>query len=813
MAILSKVCKSDNFESHNSLKLSFTNIRGLRSNFVDCESFLESNSPDIFALCETNLDDSIGSGNFSVRGYLPLIRKDSSTHMHGLAVSVKEGLPFARDLSLENSADSYLCFRLALLHSVSYFFFLYRSPTLSLCTVFDSISSNIDEVLSINPSANVFVFGDFNVHHKDWLTYSGGTDRPGELCYNFSISNDLTQIVNFPTRIPDCDSHSPALLDLFLSSDASICSAMAFPPLGNSDHVVVSVSIDFPVNSKQDAPFHRVAYDYSRADWDGLRDHLRDVPWEDTFKLDASTAASEFCEWVQVGIDVYIPHRKYQVKPHSSPWFSAACAAAIVHRNHFFHLYQQNKSSESKVKFRQASNCCKRVLEAAKLAYATKTKESITSQKFGSRDFWQIANSVLNKGKSAIPPLFNGPEVLSSASDKAKLFAKNFSKNSNFDDSGISLPIFPSRTNLKLHNISITPKMVNKVITNLDSSKASGPDCIPVVVLKNCEPELSYILAKLFNKCLKESCFLDCWKVSSVVPVFKNVGERSTAKNYRPVSLLSVVSKVFEKLVNNRIVDHLEKCGLFSDFQYGFRSSRSTADLLTVVSDRIARAFNRSGATRAVALDISKAFDRVWHTGLLHKLKSYGISGQIFGLISSFLSNRQLRVVLDGKSSQEYPVNAGVPQGSILGPTLFLLYINDLPDDVICNIAIYADDTTLYSKCNQASDLRQQLELASEVESDLRDTVDWGRKWLVDFNAGKTQLVSFDRSKNTGAIDVKMDGSVLEDKTSFKMLGLTFSSKLDWGSYIVSLAKTASKKIGALIRSMKFLSPEVALYL
>ena len=188
------------------------------------------------------------------------------------------------------------------------------------------------------------------------------------------MSNDLTQIVNFPTRITDCDSHSPAFLDLLLSSDASICSTMAFPSLGNSDHVVVLVSIDFPINSKQDTPFHRVAYDYSRADWDGLRDHLRDVPWEDIFKLGASAAASEFCEWVQAGIDVYIPHRKYQVKPHSSPWFSAACAAAIVHRNHFFRLYQQNKSSESKVKFRQASNRCKRVLEAAKLAYATKTR-------------------------------------------------------------------------------------------------------------------------------------------------------------------------------------------------------------------------------------------------------------------------------------------------------------------------------------------------------------------------------------------------------------------------------------------------------
>ena len=127
----------------------------------------------------------------------------------------------------------------------------------------------------------MFLFGNFNVHHNDWLTCSGGTDRPGELCYNLSISNDLTQIVNFPTQIRDCDFHSHVLLDLFISSDASICSTMAFPPLGNSDHVVVSVSIDFPINSKQDTPFHRVAYDYSRAAWDGLCDHLRDVPWEE----------------------------------------------------------------------------------------------------------------------------------------------------------------------------------------------------------------------------------------------------------------------------------------------------------------------------------------------------------------------------------------------------------------------------------------------------------------------------------------------------------------------------------------------------
>ena len=188
------------------------------------------------------------------------------------------------------------------------------------------------------------------------------------------------------------------------------------------------------------------------------------------------------------------------------------------------------------------------------------------------------------------------------------------------------------------------------------------------------------------------------------------------AKKYRPVSLLSVVSKIFGKLVINRLVDRPEKCGLFSYIQYDFRS---TGDLLTVASDRIARNVNRSRDTRTTALDIFRLSTEFVMLVFSTNLKSYRISGQIFGFISSVLNNRRLRVVLDGKSSQEYLVNVGVHQSSILGPTLFLLYINDLPDDAICDIATYADDTTFYSKCDQASDLWQQLELVSELESDL----------------------------------------------------------------------------------------------
>ena len=209
---------------------------------------------------------------------------------------------------------------------------------------------------------------------------------------------------------------------------------------------------------------------------------------------------------------------------------------------------------------------------------------------------------------------------------------------------------------------------------------------------------------------------------------------------------------------DSRIVDHLEKCVLFSDFYNGFRSSPSTADLLIEL----------------LGLITDLGLLEVYHLIYPMLLTEFGMlvivtnlsPSQIFGLVSSFLSNMWVWLVLNGKLAQEYPVNAGVPQGSILGSKIFLIYINDLPDDVICNIAIYADDSTLYSKCDQISNL-WQLELAFGLESDLRDAVDWGRTRLVDLNAGETQLVSFDQSNNTGAIDVKMDWSVLE---------LTFSS-------------------------------------
>ena len=238
---------------------------------------------------------------------------------------------------------------------------------------------------------------------------------------------DFTQMVNFLTLIPECDSDSRALLDLFISSDASVCSTIAFLSMINSYYVVVSVSMNFPITSKQDDPIHRIAYDYSCADWGSLHDHLRDIPWEDIFKFSIS-AAREFWERVEVEINVYISHRKYQVKLHSSLWFSAAFTASIVHRNQFFCFNQQNKPCKSKKSWDKIIIVAKTFLNLPNLHMLLKQKSFSLPRNLISVTFGKISEIAINKAKPAILSLFNCLEVLSSTSVKIKLSAKTFVK-------------------------------------------------------------------------------------------------------------------------------------------------------------------------------------------------------------------------------------------------------------------------------------------------------------------------------------------------------------------------------------------------
>ena len=239
-------------------------------------------------------------------------------------------------------------------------------------------------------------------------------------------------------------------------------------------------------------------------------------------------------------------------------------------------------------------------------------------------------------------------------------------------------------------------RKVRRVLLNLETKKAFGPDGIPPRVLKECAHELSPMLSRLFRLILKTGIYPSSWKHVLVQPVPKK-GDRSNPSNYRPIALTSTISKVFETLLNAHFLRHLESHSLLSDHQYGFRKARSTGDILSYLTHVWSSSLRDYGETFAIALDISKAFDRVWHKALFAKLPSFGFPPSLCKLILSFLSNRSISVRVDGASSEPFPISSGVPQGSVLSPTLFLLFINDLLQSTKNPIHSYADDSTLHS--------------------------------------------------------------------------------------------------------------------
>jgi hypothetical protein len=303
-----------------------------------------------------------------------------------------------------------------------------------------------------------------------------------------------------------------------------------------------------------------------------------------------------------------------------------------------------------------------------------------------------------------------------------------------------------------------------------------------------------------------------------VQPVPKK-GKKPIPSNYRPIALLPIISKVMEKAVNVEILKHLETSGIINDSQYGFRHQRSTGDLLAYVTYIWESAIEGFGESQAVALDISKAFDRVWHQALLNKLPCYGFSPRLCLWLTNFLQGRSLQVVVDGASSDVLPTNAGVPQGSILSPTLFLLHINDLLTVTSNPIFSFADDTTVIASfsshrpisARETQDHRGRM--VRSLNCDLERIIDWGLENLVQFNAKKTQKCTFSRKANLACPNIVMSGQVLPSNPAISLLGVTASSNLSWHDHVTDIARAASKKLGFLFRARRYFTSQQLLVL
>ena len=345
--------------------------------------------------------------------------------------------------------------------------------------------------------------------------------------------------------------------------------------------------------------------------------------------------------------------------------------------------------------------------------------------------------------------------------------------------------------------ISISENGLLKLLKNLKPGKAAGPDGLKPLLLKELGEEIAPILKIIYERSLQTGKLPADWTKANVMPVFKK-GDKSLASNYRPISLTCILCKVLEHILASNIVKHLDEQGLMYDLQHGFRERRSCETQLIMLIEDLARNASAGRQTDIILLDFSKAFDKVNHSKLIWKLHQYGIRGHVLSWIRAFLGSRSQRVVIDGEESESIPVTSGVPQGSVLGPILFLVYINDLPDEVRSQVRLFADDTALYLTLESEDD-------SSTLQSDLDILSAWESRWDMEFNPSKCQVVHVTGSKLKKPIktDYLLHGQVLEAVTCARYLGVDISSDLSWNFHVDRITGNANRTLGFIRRNIK----------
>ena len=387
--------------------------------------------------------------------------------------------------------------------------------------------------------------------------------------------------------------------------------------------------------------------------------------------------------------------------------------------------------------------------------------------------------------------------------EKAECLNKYFASISTINEENCPLPPFELKCPNNLSNITCTADEIKTLIDILNPNKASGPDGISNKMLKPVAKEVSVPLSILFNRSFREGKFAENWKHSNVIPLQKK-GDNSEPSNFRPVSLLSGLGKLQERIAFKNIHNYLNENNLIYKYQSGFLPGHSTTFQLIDIYHHICQAIDNNQYACMVFCDVSKAFDRVWHKGLIFKLKQLGIDGDLLEWISNYLNNRQQRVVIKSCKSDFKRTNAGVPQGSVLGPLLFLIYVNDISESLLSLTRLFADDSSLFYSATSIFDIE------GIINSDLQVLTNWAKQWLINFNPLKTEAILFTLKQFANFPKLIFNNTVIQFVNDHKHLGLTLSNTGTWHKHIENILSSASKVIG-IMRKLKFTLSRVAL--
>lgn len=780
----------------NAFDLILINARSICNKLDVLKVFLDHHRPGILAVTETWGRPALLDSFLTFDGY-SLFRQDRlDRNGGGVILLVHHDLhpsSFAIPIQPEDTfKDSVWC-TLSLCSSKRLLLgCLYRSPNSSVDN--NQCLNNLFNTVCHESFDYLMIVGDFNCPDVNWEFLSCPTSS--QFLVDCCADNYLTQLVSSPTR-------GQHILDLIFVNDSSFVSNIAvgenFP---GSDHRSVSCSLLFDVcpRSLLELPpsekHFSNYFDFVRADWMKYRSLLDQVQWSDVLKdFSVESVWRNIKSVILAAAKSSIPLRKVRSRFHGVP-LSGEVRLAFRRRKSLFRSLRDSSSPLADKLRRDAEDDLRRAIATSRRTFERKIAMDRVSNP---KRFWSYVRSSLAAKPKVGAVVGSDGKLTSNDLDSATNFNNFFSSVFTCEPTG-AFPAVPSRTSLTLQDLDISVAEIVEIIRSLPRYSSPGPDGISNALLKEGPPSLLTAIATFFSIVLAGGTLPRDWKTANVVPIFKS-GARSQCSNYRPVSLTCTLCKVFERLLKRRILDYLLSNHLLTDSQHGFLPRRSCCSALLCYLETVTSSVDDWHAVDALHLDLSKAFDRVPHSGLLMKLESYGLGGSVLKCLSSFLTGRRQRVQVGSTFSAFLPVTSGVPQGSVLGPLLFLLYVNDLHDtDIRSDVFMFADDIKLVMKVPLSDSSFSSLDV---LQDDLLRVHRWCSTWLLKLNITKCACLHF--GFDNPCRNYLLDDVLIKNVDSISDLGVIVAKNLKPSDQCLKACARARKMLAVIKLAFKFL--------
>ena len=796
--------------ARNLLKMMHWNLNsiiahdGIRVPLIQSYNLIQNY--DLIAITETAINEYTSDEIIQLDGYIP-IRKDlpgGTTH-GGVMLYHKDSLPVIHRPELETQENSLVCEisinKKNIIVTVTYRRHHHGSET-QLNSFINCFKEMCNKITNTKPYCIIHL-GDFNAHNTHWF-HGDTTDIPGDLLEGIFDDTGLQQLVSEPTHL---SVNTATCIDLVVTNQPNLINDCSVKPsLHTTCHHQIN-HIEININNPP-LPHHtRKMWHYNRANVPAINKSISEFDWQSQLNnLSDPNDQVELLTKVLMNIfSNFIPNSDKTVKPSDPPW----------HSKNIIHAYRVYEKAHKTYKQNGYPECQKDRVQRLKEEYTnvvTDAQENYFKSQGNkllhaneSKTVWSLIKTFLNNAKiPEIPPLYQNNIFVTDFQEKANLFNNFFAKQCTLLDSGSVLPTFRLLTNNLLEDVSFSEDDIKNIIESLNPKKAHGWDEISIRMIKMSTESIIKPLFFIYTNCINKRIFPEKWKKANVIPIHKK-DKKNIIKNYRPISLLPIFSKVFEKLIFTSLYSYLMDNNLISDKQSGFIKGDSTINQLLSITHMIQSAFDFDPPkeVRSIYLDISKAFDKVWHSGLIHKLKQNGIQGNMLHILSSFLTNRYQRTTLNGKTSSWSSIEAGVPQGSVLGPLLFLIYINDITDGLKSEVRIFADDTSLFVVVD---DPIASYEI---LNHDIKLIEKWANQWKMSFNPDVSkppiEIVFSTKNIKPNHPPLFFNGIMVDSVDEHKHIGLTLDKKLTFHSHVKESIKKANKGIGI----MRFMSKYV----